>query len=689
MARACAWLVACAAAMGMGFAAAAQDQATASAPSPGASDDPRIDPATGRDKRVWPTDPVFDFLSLRLDMDVPTMSEPKFTARETLLFEAVGNPRDSITLDAGPGLTFTAATVEGKAARFERGSGSVTVFFEGSARPGHPVTMTLDYNADKPGGNGAGLTWSKDSKETPEEDAMFHSQGEPESNRLWFPCHDFPNERLSTEICVTVPEGYQAVSNGRLLSVTKIPGADGKEGGGVRTRYHWLQAQPHASYLVTLVISKFDVVDLGGPESAYPGLWMPVYGPLGSGEALRALYANTPEMIKYYEGLLDEKYPWDKYAQVVARDFHFGAMENTSATTLAPQFASGRPGSADSVICHELFHQWTGDLVTTRGWEHLWLNEGWASMAEAMWAEHKRGPEGYQRAMLGFVGRERGTSADTYAPRSSALVSHRYTDPDSRFYAPNNVYSKGACVLHMLRQRLGDEVFWKGVRLYIDRNRFTCAETDDFRNALEDASGQSLERFFQQWCYRPGVPHLAVDYDYDDVHQKLTVVVEQTQKVDADNPAYALSIPIYLEWKEQKETNTPASNKYVYLDTNVKRIEATFTMDRKPDQIILDPFVSNLAIVDTRKPLAMWIDQLDHGPTLFARSEAVTALAGTDSPQGALALARAAGDETLPPELRDAALAGLSEHQERFGAIAARAVSPTLAQRLFMGVIHE
>lgn len=697
MARA--WmLLGAAAGMAVGLAAMGQDQPKPEEPKPAATgaaagavaDDPRFDPSNGRDRRVWPPDPVFDYINMRLDIDIATMSEPKFTGRETLVFEGVGVAREAITLDAGPGLTIKSAAVDGKPAKFERslvkGAESVTVYFNSPVRPGQRATLVLEYDADKPGGGGAGLTWSKDNKETPEEDFMFHSQGEPQANSLWFPCHDFPNERLATEISVTVPEGYQAVSNGRLASVAKLPG---KNGGGTRTRYHWQQAKPHATYLVTLVVSKFDVVDLGGPESAYPGLWMPVYGPLGSGEAIRQLFANTPEMVKYFEELLDEPYPWDKYAQVIARDFHFGAMENTSATTLAPQFASGRPGSADAIIAHELFHQWTGDLVTTRGWEHLWLNEGWASMSECMWAEHKLGAQGYQRTMLRFIGQERAQSAETFAPRSNALVSHRYTDPDQRFFAANNVYSKGACVLHMLRQRLGDEIFWKGMRSYIDKNRFNQAETDDFRNAMEEASGQSLERFFLQWCYRPGLPKLAVDYTYDDVHQKLTVVIEQTQRIDADNPAYAMSIPVYMEWKEQKESNAPASNKYVYIDTDSKRIEANFTMDRQPDQIIVDPFVANLAITDVRKPLAMWIEQLDHAPTLYARGEAVNVLAGIDDPHAAAALARAAGDATLAPELRDAALAGLSRQQEAFGALAGRIVGPSLSGRFVMGVAND
>jgi aminopeptidase N len=633
---------------------------------PAAPDDPRIDAATGRDKRVWPPSPMFDYLHLRLDMDVPTMSEPKFNATATLLIEAVGSARDSVRLNAGPGLTFTRATVNGKAAEFERTEGFVTVKLDPPVRPGSPATVVLTYSANKPGGGGAGLTWSKDDKDTPEEDYMFHSQGQPESNRLWFPCHDFPNERLATEICVTVPEGYTAVSNGRLLSVAKVPGRDGGPG---RTQYHWLQAQPHATYLVSLVISKFDMVEVGGPESAYPGLWMPVYGPLGSGEAIRGIFANTPEMVKLFEELLDEKYPWDKYAQVVARDFQFGAMENTSATTLAPQFAQGRPGSADAIIAHELLHQWTGDLVTCRGWEHLWLNEGWASMGEALWAEHKGGPQAYQRTMMRFIAQERGMSADTAAPKSNALVSHRYTDPDQRFFAPNNVYSKGACVLHMLRQRLGDETFWKGTRLYIDRHRFNQAETDDFRNALEEASGQSLERFFRQWCYRPGLPKLSVSYSYDDVKQKFTIVVEQTQTIDADNPAYALSIPVYMEWKAQAESTSPASNRYVYVDTNVRRIESSFTMDRAPDQVIVDPFASNLAILDVKKPVGMWIDQLEQGPTEFARADAAGALGDVPDPAGATALARAAADERLGDEVRALARAGLERQRARVAAL--------------------
>ncbi len=611
--------------------------------------DPRIDD-TGRDVAVYPPDPLFDYLHYRLVMDIPNMAEPKFSAKAHITIRPIAAAQDGIKLRAGTGLKIGAVTLDGRACTSKREEGTVEISFPGSLPAGRQAILEIVYDAEKPGGGGAGLTWSKDYNQTPEEDFMFHSQGQPESNHRWFPCHDFPNVRLTSEIEVTVPRGYEALSNGRLVAMKRLTDGSG------RTMFHWLQDKPHSFYLISLIIGKFDVVNVGGSKSARPGLWMPIYGPLGSGENIRESFANTAEMVAVCEKLFDEPYPWDKYAQSIARDFSAGAMENTSATTFAPFAAQARGNFLDGIIMHELVHQWFGDLVGYRSWEHLWLGEGWATYGEAIWAEHKNGVDGYQRAILADM---RSASNRTYAPRNTGMVTNRYSDPNVRFVPPNSVYQKGGFIIHMLRQRLGDDAFWKGVALYLDRYKFKLAETDDFRRCLEETSGQSLERFFDQWTKRPGNPSVEIDYTWDDSSKMLKVVVEQTQRIDADNPAFAITIPLDIETKKDGPWKT------VYVNMDTRRSELSVNLEARPESIEVDPYHTVLMRSRVRQPLAALLRQAEHGRTYFTRAWAVDALGDVDDPRAAALLeriastSRKAGDEYLS-ELSAAALKAIT-----------------------------
>lgn len=640
--------------------------------------DPRIDPSTGRDVAVYPPDPLFDYRHMLLEINIPTMSEPKFDATETLTARAVGSPRAEMKLRAGPGLTFSTITVNGRTVPkaqndkpgFFHADGVLTIPFPAACKPGENVTVVMSYKGDKAGGGGAGLTWSKDDPRTPEEDFLFHSQGQPESNHLWFPCHDFPNERLTTELIVTAPKGYEVVSNGHIVGLTRH--TDG------RTTFHWLQDLPHTTYLVMMAVGKFDIVNVAGNmtprfgaaseggkqtlsvtgvqvvghDPARPNLWMPVYGPVGSGEAIRGIFGNTPEMVAYFEKLFDEPFPWDKYAQILVRDFAAGAMENTSATTFSPQFARGRRGTADSVISHELCHQWFGDLATYKSWQHLWLGEGWATMGEALWAEHQRGEDGYQAAIMSDFLRERAASRGSF-PRSSGMTSNRYGNPQTRFMSSDNVYSKGGFILNMLRARLGDEAFFKGSALYLDRYHLACTETDDFRKCLEEVSGQSLERFFDQWVRRPGHPSIDVELTWDESNSTLRVKAAQTQTINADNPAYAFTLPIYVD------TGNEHSN-YVYLDMDGKAAEGVFHVSKKPADVSIDPYLTLLVNSKVTQPLAAWLRILENGPTLAAKLRAADALAEFTEPEARAALAAIAGNPGQNELLREIAADSLS-----------------------------
>lgn len=608
--------------------------------------DDRVDPQTGKDRANWPHPRHFDLQHLTLDVDIPSMAAPHFNGRATYKMAAIGSARSQIVLDArtvdtrGNGITVKSVTIDGKPATFTHTDSVLRINLSKPAVPGAVFTTSIEYACDYPANGGNGLTWTaKGARDTDPTDQapQIHSQGEPESNRRWIPSHDFPNEKLTTEMIVTVERGFQVVSNGKLLSEDDQP--DG------RTRWRWLQDKPHPTYLIMVTIGKWETHDFGAPagdtSSDRPGLPMRVYGPGRRFENTIEAFKDTPAMVAFFEAYFDETYPWAKYDQVICRDFKWGGMENTSATTLYLEAAGGAPGSQDDLISHELAHQWTGDLITCKSWEHLWLNEGWASYSEALWAEYApvlrmrraagKAPipnaktvmvstmtdeerqvarRGYQRKMFSFLGPQRALNRGS-APDAPPMASNRYMDPEQPFTKGDDVYGKGALILHMLRTRLGDEVFVKAMRTYVDRYKFNNAETDDFRRVFEEVSGQSLERFFDQWVRRPGLPRLEIDLKWDDSSSSLAVTADQTQTVNADNPAYALVIPVYVKYPD-------GSWEYVYVDTDTTHKTQTFSLGKKPESVSVDPNMTIAAAIRTRTPLAMLWHSLTEAPTTIA-----------------------------------------------------------------------
>lgn len=567
----------------------------------------RFDEDTGRDLANWLPHREFDHTHMLLELDFPDFeNDARAICRCTLTMQPIGTPRDSVRLDA-EGMTVSSITLDGEALPFVHEDAELRIPLPQTIQLGESITLTIDYTLEqdqlKP--NGEGLSWSPPTRRARGESEavpMLHSQGEPDYAKRWFPCFDHPNERLATELIVTAHDGYEVVSNGELLSREVQP--DG------RVRWHWDQALPHAPYLVSLVIGKFDVVELGGPDSARPGLPMPVYGPVGTGDQITKSFANTPAMVAYYEQLFDEPYPWAKYSQAIVRDFAAGAMENTSATTFFPFAAQAEGDMLDGIICHELTHQWFGDLVTCKDWGHLWLQEGWATFGEALWdeqkaraaalADGKTTDEAEQAARRAYLRSVRGQfraaargAARTSAPESPALASNLYADPEHVFMQANNPYSRGACVLHMLRERLGNEVFWRGIRLYLDRFKYAAAESDDLRKCLEEVSGESLERFFAQWVYRAGAARVDVELAWESKSERpdgpgtLTVTLRQVQEINADNPAYAMVVPLYLKFDG-------GGGEYIYIDTDQREVTTNHSFARPPSDTVIDPYNWNI-----------------------------------------------------------------------------------------------
>jgi len=613
-----------------------------------ATSDPRIDLATGRQIAVWPPDRHFDHLDMQLELDIPDMSTAYLRGKLTLLLTPVGSPRTQLILDsAGP--MIASVTCDGEPCNFLLVERRLTIHFPQPKLVASMIKLVIEYDLDFSKNKGEGLTYSpaiSDAQDLTRASPQIHAQGQAQLNSRWFPTHDFPNERLTSRLIVTVEEGFDVISNGRLVTPTTptsnttpiTPGNQGEP----RRRWDWIQDKPHAPYLVTLVIGKLAVIELGGDQSARPGLSMTVHAPYGTEERIKDIFSATPEMVTYFEKIFQHPYPWDRYAQCIVRDFNAGGMENTSCTLLGISASKGKRGAQDALIAHELAHQWFGDLVTCNSWEHIWLNEGWASFSEALWSEHVAGRESpekaraaYQKTILGFFASQRFRNKSAF-PQYSAMVSNRYTNPESVFSKPEDPYAKGAMVLHMLRQRLGDRAFFAAAAEYLRRYRLSTARTEDFRRILEELSGQSLEQFFDQWALRPGLPRLNITMDWLDEPGRLSVTIKQTQIINSYNPAFALSIPLRLKFGN-------GSVQWVNLDTQQTEYTTTFSLKAKPTQVAVDPAMTLIAPSEVVKDIAWWIDEAINPPSYAAGESAREALTAALEKSNAIISPIAAG----------------------------------------------
>ncbi|HYE63800.1 MAG TPA: M1 family aminopeptidase [Phycisphaerales bacterium] len=617
--------------------------------------DPRIDDETGRLLATWPKDRLFDHIHMRLELTFPDMGKPYLEGVETLTIAPVGAGRSRITLDCN-GPSVTQALLNGDPCRFEQQGKKLVVTFPRELPRGAAADLTLQYTVDFGKNKGEGLTYSrarKDGKGLTEQSPQIHAQGEAELNSRWFPCLDHPSEKLTTELVVDVEDGYEVVSNGRLVSQEAgLPG---------RTKWHWRQDQSHTAYLVTLVVGRLARVDLIEADGSSPRVPMPVFTPIGTEDNIRRTFAGVPEMMRFFEERFGVPYPWDKYAQCNVRDFAAGGMENTSCTLLNARMVTmdAPEGTFDDLLSHELAHQWFGDLITCKSWDHLWIQEGWATYSEALWNAHKGSKDGEEKARAAYhktilsLARSQQRRNRGHAPVAPAVVSNRYKNPDSVFMKSDDPYSKGAMVLHMLRQRLGDKAFFEGTTLFLRRFAYKSVETDDYRRVLEEVSGQSLERFFDQWTRRPGLPRLSVTQAWDEASGMLTLNVEQTQKIDRHNPAYAITVPVLIKL-------TDTDSRWLHIDMDARTASGSIKLPGKPVDLSVDPNLTVLAAVKVEKPEAMWRHEAEHGPTLAARCRAVDHLRAVDSPGAQELLARIASDANADELLKQAAADALA-----------------------------
>ena len=518
----------------------------------------------------------------------------------TLQFDADTMAIDSVTLSPPAPLSW------------KKTPGNLSVILDRPLAAGDTVEVRISYRLKEPV---KGLYFNLPDTASGENDLEVYSQGEMEDNHYWFPCWDFPNDRATSETIVTVPDTLMVISNGKLLEV-----AD--NGDGTKT-FHWYMAQPHVSYLISIVAGNYARV-----RDHYKSIPVDYYVHPEDTANARLTFQRTPDMIALFSQLLGYEYPYAKYAQTLVHKFRYGGMENISATTLNYSSLRDRrsliDGSAEGLISHELAHQWFGDLVTCRTWAHSWLNEGFATYFSAIWYEHARGWPYLQRSIEND--KELYFTEDTFLHRR-ALAWARYSQPEDLF--DRHAYQKGAAVLHMLRHELGDSLFWKGLHHYLEKYEWRCVTSADFKQALEEATGRNLTPFFTDWVYGAGHPELKVSKFYDPERHQLTLTVLQTQ--EKDSLCTTFHFPVDIEITAARETRS--------YRVRVERDSATFTFpcSSKPLMVRFDKGHWLLKKLDFPKPAGEWVFQLHNDSDALGRMDAIRTLGDSLSLPGVAA----------------------------------------------------
>ena len=503
-------------------------------------------------------------------------------------------------------------------------------------------TVSVAYRVEDPP---KGMHFILPNASAPQRPTMAYTMSEPLEARYWAPTHDWPNERWTTEMMITVPRAFMAVANGLLV--------EKKENGDAAT-FHWRNDVPIDPHLMGFAVG--ELVEI-------PGTWrdkpINVYTQRGSEETARFTFERVPRVLDFLTDLLGVDFPFQAYNHVTVAEHHHGGMEHagfsfvtTSVLSDGPQGAWPREHAESWLIAHMMAHQWFGGMVNYRSVSQAWLNEGFGTYLDTLWTAET---DAADRVALNMDRYRRRIAASDTSESGKPMIRRDLAEIENIYsFDGGKVYIKGAWVVHMLRQQLGEELFWEAVRSYLTANNGGSVETTDLRRAFEMASGRDLEQFFQQWVYGHGIPRLEVDYTWDPAARNVRIVVRQTQKTDATTPAFAFPLEFVFKAKGKTSTNT--------VDIREVRQEFSFPFPAEPTLFVADPRGAVLKTLKVNAPMALMLEQIRRGPTALSRWTAIQS-----APNGGVdtvaALESALRDGKAYWGVRDAAAAALAGMQ--------------------------
>ena len=565
-----------------------------------------------------------EHIALDLVLDIPQQS---ITGTSKIRLRPVRNGITDLTLDA-VNLRIDSVTISSQIeakpdsdkakSKFDYDGEFLKIYLNEPTQANVPIEIAITYAAEQPQ---RGIYFVQPTEHQPHKPTQVWTQGEDEDSRYWFPCFDYPGQLATSEIRIRVPKDLNVISNGELIDVQEHR----KE-----KTYHWSQKEVHPSYLITLAIGDFiEVKDewKGKPVTYY------VDKSRTAEEAILTM-GKTPRMIEFFSQKYGYDYAFPKYAQVCVADFIFGGMENTSTTLLTDrcvldQRAALDNRSSESLVAHELAHQWFGDLLVIKHWSHAWVKEGAATYAEVLWTEHEYGAE---EAAYYRLGEARNYISEDKERYRRPIVTHVYREAIELY--DRHTYEKGGCVYHILRTELGDELFWKAIHHFVRTNAHKTVETIDLIRAIEEATGKNTLPIFDQYVFRGGHPEYKVGYSWDGDNNLAKVTVSQTQ-----DELFDLKIPIGFGFEETSETQ-------VFTVRVFEKEQAFyFPLKGKPKYISFDRHNNYLKQVTLDYGIAELKAGLQFDPDPLARIQAAEALAKKGGLEAVKALGKALLDE--------------------------------------------
>ncbi len=534
--------------------------------------------------RNYPPDREVKVSHLALDL-TPDFKQRTFEGKETFQFKPNGKPVQELSLDAID-LTILSVTSTEEIQGWQATTNKLIITFATPVPMDKEASVTIAYRAQP----SKGIYFRTPEMGYKEGDTHLFSNGEPIEARHWYPCFDSPNAKFTSEVTCRVPAGMTAVSNGRLVSEEKDAAT------GLKV-FHWSQEQPHANYLISLTAGYFTKL-----EDKHNNVPLAFLTPPSEFNEAAAFFRDTDDIMGFFEAEIGIPFPWAKYYQICLNDFVWGGMENTSATLLTDEnlFTEATENiiDGDELVSHEMAHQWFGDLVTCDDWSDIWLNEGFATYYALLYDGHKNGHDSMLFGLYRNARQITGMQDDT-----NSIVRRTYGDPEDVFGRSSYLaYAKGGWVLHMLRSQLGEDLYRRCIKTYLERHQYGNVVTEDLRKVIEELSGRSFDQFFDQWLYHAHHPELEASYSWDEKTRLAKVSLRQAQKIDQN--VLLFSFPLTIRFK----------GKFGTVDRPIlvkeKEEDFYFPLESAPRIVRLDPDYTLLAKTTFNLPNDMLYAQL-------------------------------------------------------------------------------
>ncbi|MEI6946161.1 M1 family metallopeptidase [Paraflavisolibacter sp. H34] len=389
-------------------------------------------------------------------------------------------------------------------------------------------------------------------------DRTFFADNWPNRAHQWIPCNDRPEDKASVEFLVTAPLRYQVVSNGLLQEQTDLDQTS--------RLTHWKEDIPIPTKVMVIGAAQFAISRLDSSEAVPVTAW--VY-PQNRQQGFYDYALATP-ILHFFSNYIGP-YPFRKLANVQSTTI-FGGMENASAIFYAENSVTGNRES-EELLAHEIAHQWFGNMASERSFAHLWLSEGFATYMTDIYLDARYGREAFHRRLK--AAREKVIG---FSHVSKSAVVDSVSDLMDLLNA--NSYQKGSWVLHMLRNEVGDSAFHRTIQQYYQQYQGGNADSKDFQRVAESVAGRSLEAFFHQWLYTPGIPQLHPSWKWE--RGKVLLTIQQT-----GNSKFSFPLEVGL---------VAAGGKQTVHQVKVTPTTSSFELPAaaKPAKVVLDPEINLL-----------------------------------------------------------------------------------------------